>query len=211
MNEDDSDIGQQGYGSNQDITKPQSQQGQQGDQDTDATIGSEGATGDPDDVSTGQASYGNSGEADLLSQGQQGQGQSQNSPSLGHDSDMGQTGSETSIDSDQPGSGFIGSASSGDNMGSSGDPETPAGANSGMPLGTVGGGYGGSDNTSRELGGQSANQPTDATGQSASDDLDRGVQSYATLDDDDDDTSGITDIETERSQCRETDIEGSAL
>ena len=140
MNEDDSKIGQQGYGSDQDITKPQTQQGQQEIQNIDATIGVEGATGDPDDVSTGQASYGNSGEADLLSQGQQGQGQSQNSPSSGQESDIGQSGGGSSMDTGQSGSGFIGSASNGDDMGNSGNPQAPAGENAGMPLGSAGGG-----------------------------------------------------------------------
>lgn len=200
MNEDESETGQQGYGSDQDPTQQQaSQNGQSTDGETSGNAGA---------ASTGQASYGNSGEADLLSQGQQGQAQSQNSPSFGQDNDLGDAAGNSPAGS----SGFIGSGTSGNDMGASSSSNSASAQHEGMPLGTAGGGYGGSSETSGSSGSQAINKTDDASGRdpSASGFADQG-QGAPKEDTKDGETSGITDIEIERSQGRETDIEGSAL
>ncbi len=156
MNQDENQTSQQGYG--QDPTskdlqegQPQGRQQQQQPQASGETAQQGGAA----DFSTGQASYGNSGQAEL-------QTQSQNSSDMGQEADMGQSGGSQ-------GSGFIGSASSGDDLGSS------------------------SDQDFAEQGQGALNEDLMGSDQEEDDDL------------------GTTDIETERSQGREPDIEGSAL
>ena len=182
MNQDENQTGQQGYGqdpTSQQQQQPQAQQSQQQPQ------GQQGSN----DFETGQASYGNSGQADALTQ-------SQNSSDMGQDADMGQAASGQG--SGSQGSGFIGSGSSGNDMGSS------SGQSEGMPLGTAGGGYGGSADTT---GGQSSSGMAQA-GSSDQDFADQGQgamnEDLMGSEQDDDDDLGTTDIETERSQGRET-------
>lgn len=186
MNTDNKDTGQQGYGRDQETDRqnqqpqghqqgqqPQGQQqgqqfGQQAQQQpqghnaqpiggndsnsgSGTTMSSGSSTGESD---TGQASYGNSGQGDAMTQ-------NQNRPDQGQEADLGQ-----GAQSGEGGSGFVGSST---------------------------------DNSSEYL-------------QSGSDSQDFAEQGQGALDeDDDDDAIGTTDIETERSQGRESDIEGSSL
>lgn len=153
MNADERTPGQQGYGQQ---SPQQSETGgdrssSRGGQDADMT--DEGRAGD---MTTGQASYGNSGETDTLSQ---------NSSSSGQESDMGQGGDGGLFNSSQEDRG--GSAPS-----------------------------------------QAAGQQPSSSGQ-ASSEQGQDAQSEDLMGSDDD--SGTTDIEIERSQGRESDVEGSSL
>lgn len=90
----------------------------------------------------------------------------------------------------------------------------------GMPLGTAGGGYGGSAET--QSGGQSGSGFVGSSSDTSSDylqtqdddDQDFADQGQGALQDDtmgQGEDPGTTDIEIERSQGRESDIEGSSL
>jgi hypothetical protein len=139
-----------------------------------------GRDNDPDPLSTGQAAYGNSGQADAAAPMQQ---QSRNSASLGSESDVG--------DAPAPA------------------PDAQDASNpQGMPLGTAGGGYGGSASTDKQ---QSANEANDATGRTdPQSDFARDGQ--GALDSEGGGaSSGATDVETDRAQPRTSDIEGSSL
>ena len=201
MNTDDDKTTQQGYG--QPANDPQSQQTQQQPQAQQGNAqpigGNDSSTGSGTPLSsgsstgeanfeTGQAAYGNSGQADAETMTQ-----SQNSSDMGQQADMGQAA----------------------NANDTGE---------GMPLGTAGGGYGGSGET--QSGGQSGSgfvgSSSDNSGeyhQSSAGDQDFAEQGQGAMnqdlmgsdDEDGDDYAGTTDIETERSQGRESDIEGSSL
>jgi hypothetical protein len=150
MNADERNPGQQGYGQQ----SPQQSQGQQANSQQQQQSETMQQGQQADSMETGQASYGNSGEADLLSQ---------NSSSMGQESDMGQSGEGSSL--------FSGSE---DDMG---------GSSSGQAM---------SDQ------GSQSDQSSADQGQSA-------------LNEDLMGSDGITDIEVERSQGRESDIEGNSL
>jgi hypothetical protein len=131
-------------------------------------------------LSTGQAAYGNSGQADAAAPMQQ---QSRNSASFGSDNDVGDSHAAAQVAEDAS------------------NPQ-------GMPLGTAGGGYGGSASTDEQQSANQANQATGVTnpqsdfardGQGALDSNSGGA------------SSGATDVETERAQGRTSDIEGSSL
>ena len=157
-------------------------------------------------MATGQASYGNSGETgtDTLSQ---------NSSSFGQDSDLGQ-----SSQSGESGQGrdtrlFSGS---GDDMGSSsgggetGRPGVDGSMDTSSQSGTTN--VGGSTGRSGIEGSLDSSDQT--TGQQGSGDQDFADQGQGAMNEDlmgSDDDSGTTDIEVERSQGRESDIEGSSL
>lgn len=174
MNNDNSPTGQQGYGrdpqSDRQTKEPTSQQGGQQSQDqqqarspnsqnaqpiggndsntgSGTTMSSGSSTGD---ISSGQASYGNSGETDTMSQ-------SRNRSDEGQQADMGQAGGKG-------GSGFVGSSAN----------------DSGEYL------------------------------QSSAGDRDFAEQGRGAIEDPSVDAAGA-DVETERSQGRESDIEGSSL
>lgn len=172
MNADERTPGQQGYGQQTsqeaDGQRARDQQGnqqptgqQQQQQPTDQGQGQDGGA-----MSTGQASYGNSGETDELSQ---------NSSSLGQENDMGQDRG------DQGGQRLF--SGSDDDLGGAGS--------DGMPSALGGGGYGGSGQTT------------------GGDDQDFASDGQGALDDNDGD--GTTDIEIERSQGRESDVEGRGI
>jgi hypothetical protein len=164
MNADERNPGQQGYGQQ----SPQQSQGQQasGQQQKQPQQSETMNQGQQDgSMATGQASYGNSGEADLLSQ---------NSSSQGQESDMGESG-------EQGGDSSLFAGSEHD-MGSSGQ---------------AGGGTGST--------GQSASQQGSGADQSFAD------QGQGALNEDLMGSDGTTDIEVERSQGRESDIEGNSL
>jgi hypothetical protein len=187
MNADERTPGQQGYGQQspqqfQNQQQPASQQpsaqqqqqqpsGQQQGQVAPTSEGQEGGS-----MATGQASYGNSGEATTLSQ---------NSSSFGQDSDLGQSDQSQQSSEGSDSSLFRGSD---DDLGSAGSGQAGGG-------GDVGGS------------GQIA-------GQQGSGDQDFADQGQGALNEDlmgSDDDGGTTDIEVERSQGRESDIEGSSL
>jgi hypothetical protein len=153
MNADERNPGQQGYGQQ----SPQQSQGQQANSQQQQQSETMQQGQQADSMETGQASYGNSGEADLLSQ---------NSSSMGQESDLGQSGGQSS-----------------DNSLFSGSEDDMGGSSSGQSM---------SDQ------GIQSDQISADQGQSA-------------LNEDLMGSDGITDIEVERSQGRESDVEGNSL
>lgn len=152
MNADERNPGQQGYGQQ----SPQQSQGQQAgsqQQQQSETMSDEQDGG----MSTGQAAYGNSGEADVLSQ---------DSSSMGKHNDAGQSASQGSNNS-------LFSGSKDDMGGSASSP--------------------------------SMNQ------QGSQSDQDFADQGQGALNEDLMGSDGTTDIEVERSQGRESDVEGKGL
>jgi hypothetical protein len=153
-------------------------------------------------ASTGQASYGNSGETgtDTLSQ---------NSSSFGQDSDLGQ--SNQTGQSQQSGQGSSNGlfSGSGNDMGTS---------SAGTGRLGIEGSLDGSNQSGNDMGGSTGRSGTEGsmseTGQQGSGDQNFADQGQGALNEDtmgSDQDRGTTDIEVERSQGRESDIEGSSL
>nr|WP_314446470.1 hypothetical protein [uncultured Sphingomonas sp.] len=194
MNADERTPGQQGYG-------------EQTSQQADGAKGQQQQIGQQQDggTSTGQASYGNSGDTGSATL-------SQNSTSLGQESDIGQSGqgrdtglfsgSDDDLGSSTGRTGIDGS------MDQSGQSGTRPGSNEGGSTGRAG--IEGSLDTQSDEG-LSTGQ---ATGQQASGNQNFADQGQGAMSEDllgSDRDSGTTDIEVERSQGRESDIEGSSL
>lgn len=190
MNADERTPGQQGENENQ-LTGRQQQQTEQ-----------QPSTGQGVSASTGQASYGNSGEtdADTLSQ---------NSTSLGQDSDLGQ-----SNQTGQAGQ-----------TGQSSDSGLFSGSNDDLGTSSAGTGRTGIEGSiddpnlsDKDLGGSTGRSGIDGSldeaDQQTPRDQDFADQGQGALNEDAMGSAkdrGTTDIEAERSQGRESDIEGSSL
>lgn len=195
MNADERTPGQQGYGEQtpqqgQDQTQPTGQQRQPG-QGPQGNMAEQGQGGS---ASTGQASYGNSGETgtDTLSQ---------NSSSLGQDSDLGQS-NQASQSNQGSNSGLFGGPSSDMGSGSAGTGRTG-----------IEGSLDGPNQSESDMGGSTGRSgiegSLDETGEQDFADQGQGALSEDAMGSSQ--NRGTTDIETERSQGRETDIEGSSL
>jgi hypothetical protein len=79
-----------------------------------------------------------------------------------------------------------------------------------MPLGTAGGGYGGSADTQRSGSYDSGGAAPNASGQNFAD-QGQGAMNEDMMGSDQDDGRSTNDIEIERSQGNESDVEGSSL
>ena len=195
MDDNNQQTGQQGYGQDEDPTRAQGQQpneqqrnaqpigGNDSNSGSGTTMTSGSSTGEAGASATGQASYGNSGETDTE--------QSQNSPSLGQESDMGQTPSPEQ-------SGFISSGNSADDTGSADGDMNRQGASSDQS------GASGFISPGSPQQDGSAEQDFASQGQGAIDSENLAGKSKS-------DSHGTDDIEVERSQGREQGIDASSM